>query len=148
MDGVLVDFDQLLRDLGVGVEALKRMPGAFRRMRPMPGAIEGVRALIAMGFEVWVASKPVTGAPHCYAEKVEWILNHLPELKRRIILTHDKGLLGDRGNFLIDDRPQKANCYAFPGNLIVFGGACNWDYVVRTLRRCRAEKFASEALAD
>ena len=114
----------------------------------MPGAIEGVRALIAMGFEVWIASKPVTGVPHCYAEKVEWILNHLPELKRRIIRTHDKGLLGDRGDFLIDDRPHKANCHAFPGNLIVFGGACNWEYVVRTLKRYRAEKFASDALAD
>ena len=146
MDGVIVDFDQLKSDLGVDVEALKGMQGAFRRMRPMPGAIEGVRSLIAMGFEVWIASKPVTGVPHCYSEKVEWILNHLPELKRRIILTHDKGLLGDAGDVLIDDRPHKANCQQFPGTLIVFGGACTWDDVVRTLARRRRTHTAADAL--
>lgn len=134
MDGVLADFDRLKRELGVEGDDLKKIPGAFLRMEPIPGAIAAVRSLIGMGFECWVATKPPTGIPHAYADKADWILRHLPELKRRIIMTHDKGLLGDENDYLIDDRPHKANCRRFPGALIHFGNGVNWDGVLGTMR--------------
>lgn len=121
MDGVLADFERLLKEANTTGQSIKDTPGAFLSLQPIPGALSGIRMLISMGFEVWIASKPATGRAHTYSDKAAWILQHLPELKRRIILTHDKGLLGDQRDFLIDDRPWKANCQSFRGVLVKFG---------------------------
>lgn len=139
MDGVLADFDRLKLELACTGDDLKRMPGAFERMQPIVGAIAGVRSLIGMGYEVWIATKPPTGIPHAYADKAAWILRWLPELKRRIIMTHNKGLLGDCDDYLIDDRPHKAFCSDFKGSLIRFGDGVDWDAVLATFR---AERHA------
>lgn len=120
MDGVLADFDKLKRTLGMTGDELKRHADAFDLMEPVSGALEAVNSLTGMGYECWIATKPPTGIPHAYADKAKWILRHLPDLKRRIIMTHNKGLLGDEGDFLIDDRPHKASCEQFEGTLIVF----------------------------
>ena len=120
MDGVTVDFDGYAETLGLTGDETKRYPGAYLAMNPLTGALEGIRSLIEMGYEVWLATKPPTGVPFAYADKVSWVLKHLPELKHRIILTPDKGLLGDRGDYLIDDRPHLANCRNFSGTLIAF----------------------------
>lgn len=136
MDGVIADFDRLKTERGMTGDELKRVENAFLDMQPIPGAIEGVRSLIGMGFEVWIATKPPTGIPHAYADKAAWILRHLPELKRRIVVTHDKGMLGCADDFLIDDRPHKANCERFRGTLIRFGLQWNmfWPEVLDHFR--------------
>jgi hypothetical protein len=136
MDGVLADFERLRRETEtqgyfthLTGDMLKHIPGAFASMQPIPGAIAGVKVLIGKGFDVWVASKPATGLPHTYSEKAGWILRWFPELKRKIILTHDKGLLGCAEDYLVDDRVHKANCAAFRGRLLHFGfeaGALDW----------------------
>jgi 5'-nucleotidase len=135
MDGVVVDFDSYARKFGPTTQRIKELPGAYLEMDPIPGALEGVRSLIGMGHEVWLATKPPTGIPDAYADKVKWVLRHLPELKRRIILTHDKSLL--LGDVLIDDRPHKANANNFCGRLIVFGAAgCEgWPEVLDIFRK-------------
>jgi 5'(3')-deoxyribonucleotidase len=149
MDGVLADFEGLLRELNTTGDRLKERPGAYASLKPIPGAIEAVRSLIGMGFEVWIASKPATGLPDTYSDKVRWILQYLPELKRRIILTHDKGLLGCERDYLIDDRPHKANCTAFRGMLIHFRCDQSWpqilDYFVN---RMRLERFHARTAAE
>lgn len=137
MDGVLADFDRLKNELGKTGEELKCMPDAFDLMQPIPGAIAGVHSLIGMGYECWIATKPPTGVPHAYADKAKWILRHLPELKRRIIMTHNKGLLGDCDDYLIDDRPHKAFCSDFKGCLIHFGNGVDWPAVLATFREER-----------
>jgi hypothetical protein len=137
MDGVLADFDRLKIELECTGEQLKCMPGAFDRMQPIAGAMAGVRSLIGMGYETWIATKPPTGIPHAYADKAAWVLRHLPELKRRIIMTHDKGLLGDERDFLIDDRPHKANCEKFRGVLIPFVNGVDWAAVLQVMRAYR-----------
>lgn len=134
MDGVLADFDGHKRRSGLTGDEIKRLPGAYLAMEPMPGAIEGVRRLIGKGHDVWVATKPPTGVPHAYADKVAWILKYLPELKRKIMLTHDKSLL--RGDVLIDDRPHKANAFKFKGHLIIFGGQIGWPETLRLVDGC------------
>jgi 5'(3')-deoxyribonucleotidase len=126
MDGVLGDFDGYMKKHGMTGDDAKKHPGAYLAMEPMPGAIKAVRELAAAGFEVWIATKPPTGVAFAYADKAQWVLNHLPEMERRIIITHDKGLLGDIGDILVDDRPHRANCLYFPGALIQYGSnACN-----------------------
>lgn len=134
MDGVIVDFDGYCRDLGVTPDEVKRQPGAYAAMRPMPGSLEAVRSLIGMGFEVWIATKPPTGIPWAYGDKAQWIMDNLPELKRRIIVTHDKGLLGDALDYLCDDRPHKANCDKFAGTLVRFVDGYHWPQALEFFR--------------
>lgn len=121
MDGPLCDFDGRMAEYGVTGDELKKWPGLYRTLKPTPGGVEAVRSLIGMGWDVFLATKPPTGVPDAYADKVRWVLDHLPELKRKLIITPDKGLLGDQLDYLIDDRPHKANCFQFPGKLIVYG---------------------------
>jgi 5'-nucleotidase len=132
MDGVLADFDKLRESMGLTGDEIKKLPGTFRLMDPMPGAIDAVRSLIGMGHDVWVATKAPTGIAFAYADKVTWILGHLPELKRKIVITHDKSLL--IGDVLVDDRPDRANASHFSGRLIVFGGDVGWPEVLKLIR--------------
>lgn len=135
MDGVIVDFDSYAKGLGLTGDEIKKRMGAYREMPAIPGALSAVRSLIGMGYEVWIATKPPTGIAWAYADKAAWILEHLPELKRRIIITHDKGLLGDSGDFLIDDRPHKANCEKFSGKLFWFeANSAGWPSVLGLFR--------------
>jgi hypothetical protein len=136
MDGVIVDFGGYAQNLGLTGDDTKRQLGAYLRMEPMPGAIKAIRSLIELGFEVWVASKPPTGVALAYSDKAAWIFQHLPELRCNLILTHDKGLLGDGGDYLIDDRPDKANCEKFVGTLIVFREGNRWPEILEHFRSC------------
>lgn len=135
MDGVIVDFDAYLREHGITGDEAKRRPGAYLAMRPIDGALKAVHQIIGMGFEVWLATKPPTGIPWAYADKVQWVLEHLPELHRRVILTHHKGMLGRPGDVLIDDRPHRAHCDEFQGQLLHFGSnGMDWSGVLEVLR--------------
>lgn len=120
MDGVIVDFDGYMKETGTPLDDVKYVAGHYARMKPIAGAIEAVKAIINAGYEVMIATKPPTGNPSSYMEKAEWIFRHLPELSDRIIITHNKGVLGDERDFLIDDRPHKAHIDEFDGTLIVF----------------------------
>jgi 5'(3')-deoxyribonucleotidase len=64
------------------------------------GAIEAVAKLNA-DHEVFIASTPPWTRPEVWGHKREWIGEHFPNLKRKIILTHRKDLL--IGDILIDD---------------------------------------------
>lgn len=136
LDGVIVDFEKYMLAKGMTGDECKREPGAYLAMEPIEGALAGVRSLIGMGFEIWIATKPPTGLPWAYADKVSWVLTHLPELKRRIILTHHKGLLGDERDYLVDDHPLRANCDEFMGELLTFGDVVipNWEAVLNFFR--------------
>lgn len=152
MDGVIVNFDgylQMRRDAAAasgqpfgGSDQLKREDGAYAEMMPTPGGLEGVRSLIGMGFDVWIATKPPTGIAFAYRDKAQWIFNWLPELKRKLIITHDKGMLGDAEDVLIDDRPWRASCYDFDGTLIAH---TDWT---STLARCRRRMAGEHVVAD
>lgn len=142
MDGVIVDFESYMRQFNLTGDEVKRTHGAYLKMEPIEHAIWGVRKLMSLagqyGGEVWLATKPPTGIPHAYADKVSWVLEHLPELKRRIILTHDKGLLGGSEDILVDDRPHRANCVNFRGALVHFGPTGtvpHWHSLVDVLHR-------------
>lgn len=133
MDGVVVDFDDYMLQTGLTADQVKATPGAYRAMQPIPGALAAVRTLIAMGYDVWLATKPPTGRAHAYSEKADWIFEHLPELMRRLIITHDKGFLGDEHDWLCDDRPEKANCRRFKGRLLCFVDGFHWPQALKEL---------------
>lgn len=138
MDGVTVDFEAYMAEHGITGDEAKRRPRAYLEMKPRPGAIEAIRSLIGMGYQPFMATKPPTGISFAYADKAQWVLDHLPELRRHIIITHDKGLLGGSGDFLVDDRPHKANCEAFAGTLLPFGPGRryeDWPQILEFFRR-------------
>lgn len=130
MDGVIVDFDGMVNELGLMPEQVKGMDGAYLAMKPIDGAIAGVRRIANMGFDVFIATKPPTGIAYAYRDKAQWIFNNLPELAKKVIITSDKGLLGDEEDYLIDDRPHKANCEQFAGILYPVTKQTTWDQIL------------------
>ena len=66
----------------------------------MEGAIKAVAKLNA-DHEIFIASTPPWTRPEVWGHKREWIEEHFPYLKRKLILTHRKDLL--IGDVLIDD---------------------------------------------
>ena len=104
MDGVIADFESAAEAeaLVKGVTKLSR-PDLFvnyRTLGVIDGAIEAVAKLNA-DHEVFIASTPPWTRPEVWGHKREWIEEHFPYLKRRLILTLRKDLL--IGDILIDD---------------------------------------------
>ena len=104
MDGVIANFEKAAENVALekGVPKLSR-PDLFvnyRNLDVIEGAIEAVAKLNA-DHEVFIASTPPWTRPEVWGHKREWIGEHFPYLKRKIILTHRKDLL--IGDILIDD---------------------------------------------
>ena len=80
-------------------------PGFIRSLLPIPGAIEAVKTLVAMGETVRICTSPLSQYEHCVLEKYEWVEKYLGrEFTANIILTRDKTLVN--GTYLIDDKPK------------------------------------------
>jgi 5'(3')-deoxyribonucleotidase len=88
----------------------------FRLLKPLPGAIDYIRALIELkAYEVCICTQPVAGLPWSYSDKAEWIKQYMPDLEDKITMTQNKSkVLGD---FLIDDNLKWKT---FPGKFIHF----------------------------
>lgn len=121
LDGVTFDFDGGRKLWGGKPEEYKLQPGAYRHLKPYPEAIAGIRELLALGFDVWIATKIPSEAPWAATEKLYSIAEHLPELYKSVIITPNKGTLGTKCDFLIDDRPHKAHCEEFQGTFLRYG---------------------------
>lgn len=117
MDGVLVNFqsgiDKLdeatkreYADDGQGKAHYDDVPGIFATIDPMPGALDAVRTLQAMGYDLYILSTAPWGNPSAWADKVAWVTKHLDDVfHKKMIVTHCKGLLAaQEGAYLIDDR--------------------------------------------
>jgi 5'(3')-deoxyribonucleotidase len=140
MDGVIVDFEGYMESTGMTSDQIKTTPGSYLAMKPIPGALSAIRLLIGLGFDVRIATKCPTGESHAYADKVDWVYKYIPELIKKITITHDKGELGDRGDFLCDDRPHKANCEAFSGTLLRFVDGYHWPQALTYFRSLAENK--------
>jgi len=126
LDGVLIDFEGCKTSSVLTGEEIKTRPGVYLTMQAIPGALDAVRSLIGMGFDVWIAIQPTTGAPQACRHKAAWVLQHIPELKLRIIIAQDKELPGDQGDYLCDSRFSKGSHEYFPGTLLCFVDGYHW----------------------
>ena len=102
MDGVIADFEKASNEFQ-RIHGKTNRPDKwvdYRNLDVIDGAIEAVAKLNA-DHEVFIASTPPWTRPEVWGHKREWIGEHFPYLKRKIILTHRKDLL--IGDILIDD---------------------------------------------
>lgn len=89
-------------------------PGWYRSLPVTPGAQEGVEALLSVGHDIVVCSKPHEDTPTCEPEKKAWLAEHFPMLRDRYIFTPDKSLAyaGASGILLDDDIVHEQVPYA------------------------------------
>ena len=98
MDGVISNFAKAAAEQGNGNRPDLYVD--YRNLEVMPGAKEALLQL-NKDFDIFIASTPPWSRPECWGHKREWIEEHFPWLKRKIVLTHRKDLL--IGDILVDD---------------------------------------------
>ena len=98
MDGVISDFNKAAKQ--GGYTHRPDLHVNFRDLDLIPGAQD---ALIRLNqdFDIFIATTPPWSRPDVWTHKREWIEEHFPWLRRKIIYTHRKDLL--IGDILIDD---------------------------------------------
>lgn len=120
MDNVLVDTLSVLNitdPAPFGVKKPDQIPGIFRHLEPVAGAVEAVEKL-SRYFELYILSTSPWENPSAWQDKLLWLAEYFGKdenspFYKRVILTHDKGLLHGAGGILVDDRP--------------YHGASAWD---------------------
>ncbi|WP_294976892.1 hypothetical protein [uncultured Leuconostoc sp.] len=112
MDNVLVDTLSILNAIDMTSEKVKKpdqIPGVFRDLPPMSGAIEAVQSL-AENYELHILSTAPWQNASAWQDKLLWLAQYFGDDKqspfyKRVTLTHDKSLAHGVGGILIDDRP-------------------------------------------
>jgi len=123
-DGPIADFKSSLVASGMHTDDFKYVPGVYLYLPVTRGARVTIDWLKEFDdqdlLRVWVLTKTPSGSPYAYTEKVLWYKQHFPWLEDRVILSHDKSLLGTEDDFLLDDRPHKGNASLFRGTFVLF----------------------------
>jgi len=117
MDGVIANFAKAAKEGGWEHRPDKYVN--YRNLEVMPGAKEALMRL-NHDFDIFIASTPPWDRPDMWGAKREWIAEHFPWLKRKLILTHRKDLL--IGDILIDDSRWRGQP-DFQGDWLWFGTA-------------------------
>lgn len=137
MDSVLVDFEHGIGQLSEETfqeyeNDLDEVPGFFRDLPPIDGAIEAFHKL-SKHYDVYILSTAPWRNPSAWIDKLLWVKKHLPNVARkRLILSHNKHL--NKGHYLIDDRTANG-AGDFEGEHIHFGEEPfpDWDAVLEYL---------------
>jgi 5'-nucleotidase len=127
------------------VDAIYSSPGFFRNLEPTKGAIEAIKELVKLGYDVRICTSPLSRYEHCVLEKFEWVEKHLGrQFTKRIILTKDKTMV--RGDLLIDDKPEITGVFNptwehivfdYPYNKHIKGKRrLNWDNWEKIIKQC------------
>lgn len=90
-----------------------RRPGFFAQLEPLPGAVEGFKALQEMGHEILICSSPASA--ESAKDKILWCKDWLGVERRDIALMHKKSWLSGTCDVLIDDKPATIRQWAAAG---------------------------------
>jgi 5'(3')-deoxyribonucleotidase len=87
--------------LAARMSYIKRSPGFWRNLEPIPLGLRVVELIRDAGFRLNVLTKGPKRTTSAWTEKVEWVHEHLPDAQ--VTITQDKGLV--YGKVLFDDWP-------------------------------------------
>jgi len=123
-DGPVADFGKALKESGLHADEFKHLPGVYLWLGVTEGAAEAIADLKRYDdqglIRLWILTKTPSNSPYAYTEKVLWYRKTFPWLEDRVIITHDKHLMGGQKDFILDDRPHKANADKFKGTFVLF----------------------------
>lgn len=153
MPTIQIDMDDTCADFG-GADVFEAIlddtkmyqPGFFRDLKPIDGALVGIRKLIKLGYDVQILTQPVANSAHSYSEKVQWIGMWLPELLHKVNMVQDKGMVV--GDFLIDDNLNKwkvrferngGKFIHFPYERYSKNHKAAWDIIVKDFEKLAVE---------
>lgn len=106
------DVDRISRG-GAAVYDILLRPGFFRDLEPYPHAVETLWELHAAGHDIVIVTD---AGPHNYADKLDWVKEHLPFVPvRNFVATGRKELLA--GNVILDDSPHVLEACVRAGRL-------------------------------
>ena len=149
MDGVLANFEEAHSKLNLAKIRFVKNPDLvldFSTFTPMPGAIDAVAALLDMGHDVFIATTPPWNNPAAWGQKRNWIEKHLPQLKRKMFLTHRKDLL--KGDILIDYSTYRGQT-EFEGTFMHFGkDGLDWKLCVKIIERVTERNKLADSLSN
>ncbi len=134
LDGVTADLECAIltkygSDANIG-KIVDTDPEIFDNLPLIPGAKDGIIALMSQGHEIYFLSTAPWENPRAWASKRQWVEKHFGiHAYKRLILTHRKDLV--IGDYLIDDRTANG-AGKFKGIHIHFGKAPfeNWEKII------------------
>ena len=138
LDGVIADFDKGKKEHPLGnvspyIGRPDKLPGVYKNLDPIQGAIESVNKLLKSKYKIYFLSTAPWDNPDAWTHKRLWIAKYFEEklIKKKLILCHHKQLL--MGDYLIDDREWNEQ-----QNLLVIGSIwiekfSNWKKVLEYL---------------
>lgn len=145
-DGPIADFDDALKNSGMHADDFKMVAGVYLWLPITKGAENAIGLLKQLDdqdlLRVFVLTKTPSGSPYAYTEKILWYRQHFPWLEDRVILTHDKHVMGGANDHLLDDRPHKANADKFKGIFTLFdveNPSASWTRFMAKVELCVKE---------
>lgn len=102
--------DSITHPMGKAVEKnICNDPELFSSLKPLQGAIAGMRELLAQAIaadcNVYICTAPHLTNPSCYTQKAKWVEQYLGfEWLELLIITRDKTMV--IGDVLLDDKPE------------------------------------------
>ena len=128
LDNTLADYVGMAKEMNIALEEAKHTEGFFRRLKPMPYAIESYKKLTEH-FDVYILSTAPWSNPRALFEKMDWVKEYLPNAYKNVIFSHHKNL--NIGDYLIDDS-EKNGAKDFTGTHIKIHSAKfpTWNEVI------------------
>ncbi len=87
------------------IQSIYSARGFFENLDIIPGSIEALTKMEALGHEAFICTSPISKYENCILEKYHWTSKNLGyEWTKKMIVTKDKTLI--YGDILIDDKPE------------------------------------------
>jgi 5'(3')-deoxyribonucleotidase len=98
------------------IRSCMRWPEFYTRLDPVPGAIEGVKALLDRGHEVRIVTAVPVSAGIAYHGKCQWVRDHMPFFNlKHLYAVHQKAEV--EGDILLDDGPHNIEAWEKAGKV-------------------------------
>ena len=100
--------EELPKEYALMVTEINTEKGFIRSLPEIPGGINAVKEIAAMGHRVFICTAPLDIYDNCVLEKYKWVDEHMGfEWTKKLIITKEKALI--KGDILIDDKPEIKN---------------------------------------